>query len=86
MQLLLTGVTAREIVSHLMKSVTQAMREFKKGSDTLKRSVGIDMGQIDKLCEALSVVSSAEAVSSQGSRHGIDDRVRVEFPLGNIIR
>ncbi|PVX83195.1 PIN domain-containing protein [Paraburkholderia unamae] len=62
MQLLLTEVTAREIVSHLMKSVTQAMGEFRKGSDTLKRSVGIDMDQIDKLFEALSVVSSAEAV------------------------
>ncbi|WP_321852699.1 hypothetical protein, partial [Burkholderia diffusa] len=31
MQLLLTDVTAREIVSHLMKSVTQAMGEFRKG-------------------------------------------------------
>lgn len=62
MQLLLTDVTAREIVSHLMKSVTQAMGEFRKGSDTLKRAVGTDMGQIDKLFEALSVASNAEAV------------------------
>lgn len=62
MQLLLTDVTAREIVSHLMKSVTQAMGEFRKGSDTLKRAVGADMGQIDKLFEALSVASNAEAV------------------------
>ncbi|MBR8317594.1 MULTISPECIES: PIN domain-containing protein [Burkholderia cepacia complex] len=59
MQLQLTDVVAREVIAHLMHPVCEAVKQFAGSSDKLKRAAGIDMNDIDRQFELLSVESAA---------------------------
>jgi hypothetical protein len=55
MGLLMPDVVVREIVNHLMKSVSAATRSFESASGAIKRAVGVDMTAVDDLFKNLSV-------------------------------
>ncbi|WP_232443372.1 hypothetical protein, partial [Burkholderia ubonensis] len=62
MQLQLTDVVAREVIAHLMVPVREAVHQFSGSSDRLKRSAGIDMTDINRQFEELSVGGVAYGV------------------------
>lgn len=61
MTFLITDVVVREIVSHFMRSATDATRDFNERSDSVIRAATIDMTVIDALSAKLSAGYSAAA-------------------------
>ncbi|VVE80245.1 PIN domain-containing protein [Pandoraea sputorum] len=59
MALQLTDVVAKELVRHQLRPVGEAIRDFKKGSDTLKRVADINMEVIDGQFTELAAMDSA---------------------------